>query len=132
MEIVIVMIIIVGLIALAVWVAAANEKNKNTLQKNIERLRDFNATKSLLDDGITIENNLKLKGILIDEKRHKIALVNHIDDIKIYGYKDILEVELIEDGASLMKSSSGSMIGRGIVGGAVSYTHLTLPTKRIV
>ncbi|MBN2249501.1 MAG: hypothetical protein JW682_04065, partial [Campylobacterales bacterium] len=68
MEIVIVMIIIVGLIALAVWVAAANEKNKNTLQKNIERLRDFNATKSLLDDGITIENNLKLKGILIDEK----------------------------------------------------------------
>lgn len=59
-------------------------------------------------------------GIAIDEKRCKICLVSLVDDnviTKIYTYKDILEVEILEDGFSFSKTSRGSQIGGMLLGG---------------
>ena len=48
------------------------------------------------------------------------------------GYKDLIEVELIaKQGSAFLKRQKGQLkIDNSIM--AVSYTHLTLPTKRIV
>ncbi len=85
-------------------------KKQDDLQKKIKRIRDFNATQRLINDD-------KTKGILIDSVRHKVCLISGVNSIRVYGYKDILDVELVEDGKSLMKTSSGSIAGRAIVGG---------------
>lgn len=98
------------------------KKDENTIEKNIKKIRDFHATKRLKDEygpGSIFLYGCKQNGLLIDEARHKIAVLKGAQNIKIYGYKDILEVELIEDGTSIVKTSSASAAGRAIVGGVL-------------
>lgn len=104
----ILLLLIIGFIVIIFMLP--KEVVEQKLKKNIKRIRDFDATQKILKEN-------ESKGILIDSNRHKVALIHGANNIKIYGFKDILGVELIEDGKSLMKTSTSSVAGRAIVGG---------------
>ncbi len=87
-----------------------DKKKEKSLQKKIKKIHSFNATQQ-------ITNYNASQGISVDERRQKISLIENGNNIKIYKFKEILEVELLENKKSLLKTSSGSMIGRALVGG---------------
>ena len=71
---------------------------------------------------IEVENNetQSVEKIIEKIKENKIIYVKN----KFYEYKNLLD-SITENGPAIILNSSGSS-------GTVSYTHLTLPTKRIV
>ncbi len=80
------------------------------LEKKIKKSHFFNATKK-----ISNYNNSQM--MAIDERRQKINFINLKNKTKSWNFKDILEVELLENGKSIITTSGASMVGRAIVGG---------------
>lgn len=85
---------------------------KDHLFSKINELNDFEFSKHILSDDL---NN----GIFIDEKRNKICLVDNEKNTNVYRYRDILEVEILEDGSSVTKMSRTSQVGGAILGGLI-------------
>lgn len=47
-------------------------------------------------------------------------MYNDLQNSNIYNAKDIIEIELIEDGNSIIKTSRGNQVGGALVGAAVA------------
>ena len=93
--------------------AVATSGRKKKLSVGIASLPDFSPTYQFSgSDGMA--------GLAVDDHRHKICLIRTIGAAvtnKIVDYKEILSVELFEDGASVTKTSRSSQIGGALVGG---------------
>jgi len=62
-----------------------------------------------------------LSGIAVDINQSKICLIKNSTMItkRVIGYRDIISVELFEDGDSISKTSRTSQIGGALVGGVL-------------
>lgn len=110
------LLLIIGvMVAAKIFVWFGKRYGRNSTVRSLTSMSDFTASHfQTSDDG--------LYGIAIDESRQKICLyqasATH-SATRILNYRDILEVEVAEDGAMVSRSSSGSMAARAIVGGVV-------------
>jgi len=60
-------------------------------------------------------------GIIVDDENNAICIMyNDLQNSNIYNAKDIIEIELIEDGNSIIKTSRGNQVGGALVGAAVA------------
>lgn len=78
------------------------------------RLPDFSPSQTLASpDGSAC--------IGIDTARNKLCLMTHatIGRARVIAHRDILSVEVFEDGASVTKTSRSSQLGGALVGGLV-------------
>lgn len=58
-------------------------------------------------------------GIIVDDKNNMICLMyNYLQKSDVYKADDIIEVEIIEDGNSIIKTSRGDQLGGALVGAA--------------
>lgn len=89
-----------------------NDKTKE-MESKLKSLPDFNPTQQIMGcDGNS--------GLAVDERRKKLCLItNNGTSVsqRIVYYKDILSVELFEDGTSVTKTVRSSQIGGAVVGG---------------
>ncbi len=109
------MIIIGGVIGVVSVIERAMNKNNNqkAIKNRIDKIPNFTISNILM--GTTGEN-----AIVIDENKAKICLAKKESSnisIKIYNFRDILEVEILEDGSSLTKTSRSSQVGGMLIGG---------------
>jgi hypothetical protein len=61
-----------------------------------------------------------MSGLAVDESRHKVCLIRSVGSTvtnSIVDYKDLLSVELFEDGFSMTKTSRSSQLGGALLGG---------------
>ena len=83
------------------------------MESNVKLLPDFSPTQQVMGcDGTS--------GLAIDEPRRKLCLIAHSGVAvtrRIISYKDIVSVELFEDGTSITKTVRSSQIGGAILGG---------------
>ena len=80
----------------------------------INNIKDFKVSKSILSNDST-------QALAIDETLTKIYILKSAwstTNNKVYSYKDILSVEIIENGNTITKTNRGSQIG-GVLVGAV-------------
>jgi hypothetical protein len=105
-------IVAIALAGLA-FVAWATRRERKRVAAALRALPDFTMTDGYAgDDGAS--------GIAIDAGRRKIAFVQQEFGrpvTRFFEYRDILEVEILEDGASVVKSSRASQVARGLIGG---------------
>lgn len=62
-------------------------------------------------------------GVAIDTKARRVCFFIHQYpnlEARVFNAQDILEVELNEDGTQVTKTSTGGVVGRALVGGAIS------------
>ncbi len=114
------LIVIVGAFFSIAISSVPYTKPENNMQKKNLRLKlrvmdNFDATQKVESWGST-------HTIAIDEKRKKISFCSTGETWKttkcmIYNYRDILEVEILEDGRSIIKTSRSSQLGGALVGG---------------
>lgn len=94
--------------------AKKKEEHQNYMYSESNKLKDIKATQSI--GSYTGECR-----VLIDKKKNKFSVVGYsqgkIIPTKVYNYKDLLEVEILEDGDSTIKTSRGSQIGGMLIGG---------------
>lgn len=107
-------IIAIGVIIGIAQIAATNAKKKD-MESRLNALSDFSPTQQIMGcDGNS--------GLAVDEPRKKLCLISNgavgVSE-RIITYKDILSVELFEDGTSITKTVRSSQIGGAIVGGLV-------------
>jgi hypothetical protein len=107
----IVIIIVAVIIGVIIQVANTNQKKK-TMEDAIKALPEFSVSQQIMScDGSS--------GIAVDQGRKKICLIANTMSTsnRIVSYKDILSVELFEDGDSITKTSRSSQVGGALVGG---------------
>jgi len=91
----------------------SNNKKRNEMVKEIQKLDDFDVSHSYMEANA-------INGIALDNSRHKFCLiVNELGkyNLSVYSYKDLLEVEVLEDGGSITKTARGSQLGGMLIGG---------------
>ncbi len=107
-------IIAIGLIGGIAQGIATNNKKKD-MESRLNALPDFSPTQQVMGcDGNS--------GLAVDEPRKRICLIINSGagiSERIISYKDILSVELFEDGTSITKTVRSSQIGGAVVGGLV-------------
>ncbi|OMD81180.1 hypothetical protein [Paenibacillus odorifer] len=60
-------------------------------------------------------------GIIVDDENNAICIMyNDLQNSNVYNANDIIEIELIEDGNSIIKTSRGNQLGGALVGAAVA------------
>ena len=108
---------------------ASSQPISNTLRPSVEESKNFDSTANLFLEG----DNLDALKLLQESYLNKVKLI-YIDPPYNTGSDFIYEDDFTESSASfLTKTSQVSERGDKLtVNRAVSYTHLTLPTKRIV
>jgi hypothetical protein len=88
-------------------------KKKQEMESKLKSLPNFNPTQQIMGcDGNS--------GLAVDEPRKKICLITNNGvsvSQRVIDYKDILSVELFEDGTSVTKTVRSSQIGGAVVGG---------------
>ena len=77
----------------------------------LESLPEFTATQDCISAELT-------SAVAIDEGRRKVCLYTNSRAL-VVPYRDVLEVELFEDGASITRTSRKSQIGGALVGGVL-------------
>ena len=116
--------ILIPLILIIVFMIFAEpiQNNKQKLKKIIEstlnNLSNFKSTQQVMDVNLEF-------GLAIDEEQNKICLLKITKgaseqpniSTKIIPYKDILSVELFQNGTSIKKTVRSSQIGGAVVGG---------------
>jgi len=114
--------LIVFVIMLIMYISS-NKSNKSVTQK--EERRNYMYSESYKFVGVRavqkIEDYSGESRIIIDEKKNKFYIIGCSQGkkipTKIYDYKDLLEVEILEDGDSITKTARGSQIGGILIGG---------------
>lgn len=104
-------IVVVSLVIVIVQVIVVS--NKQTAMKNkVERLPNFSSTQEVM--GCNGES-----GIAVDDRRRKICLITNRQTVsqRVLSYKDIISVELVEDGATITQTVRSSQIAGAVVGG---------------
>lgn len=100
--------------AIAVLNKVAGSKKKD-MESRLNALPDFSPTQQVIGcDGAS--------GLAIDEPRKKVCLIiNNSTGIseRILSYKDLISVELFENGTSVTKTVRSSQIGGAVIGGVL-------------
>jgi hypothetical protein len=100
-------------ILIAVVALSIQSNNRKAIDAGIAALPGFSAAfKVMSEDGST--------GIAIDQDAKKVCLSSKKGttlEHKVVGYRDLLEVEIMEDGHSITKTSRSSQAGNAILGG---------------
>lgn len=102
-------------VAVIVGIVQGNNisKRKQEMELKLKSIDDFNSTQQIIGcDGKS--------GLAIDEAQRKLCLItNNGKSVsqRVIDYKDILSVELFEDGTSVTKTVRSSQIGGALVGG---------------
>ena len=95
-------------------VAKRKEKHQNYVYSENSKLKDIKVTQRIG----TYPNESR---IIIDEEKNKFSTIGYSQGekipTKIYDYKDLLEVEILEDGDTTTKTSRGSQLGGMLIGG---------------
>ena len=86
------------------------KKRQEDWKKNFENLPDFKPTDSY---GTAMSEMT----ISFDDTRKKICFFNKAQKSFIYDYNKILQCELVVDGETYLKQSTGNTAGRAILGG---------------
>ncbi|MBZ0104616.1 MAG: restriction endonuclease [Sulfuricella denitrificans] len=112
--------IIIGIGAISIYLVndtvkkkKAMDSKKNEMDSKLKALPDFCPTHRIF-------GWLGQSGLAVDVTRKKVCLITNSDTDVFYrmiSYKDILSVELIEDGISTTKTSRLSQSGGAAVGG---------------
>jgi hypothetical protein len=105
------------LAVVAVFIAKAMKMAKESeqeLDSKLSSLPDFSPTQRYMGSS---DN-----GIAIDDARKKICLIKHgyekaLHSLRVISHKDIVSVELFEDGISITKTDRSSQVGGAVVGG---------------
>lgn len=105
----------IGLFVLALclvgfFAGAADNRRDNEIK---ERLAAEGFHASALYNGLSNK-----KGIAIDTSANKIAILNH-GVPRIFRYEDLLSVEVVRNGSSVLKTDAGSQVARAAVGGVL-------------
>ncbi|EMI11233.1 SHOCT domain-containing protein, partial [Anoxybacillus gonensis] len=89
------------------------ENRQKKMYEKLESIEGFQMSKSL----VSIHNNLT---IAIDNNSKQVAFVDLSENINLYNYRELLEVEVIEDGETVTKTSRSSQIGGALIGGLIA------------
>jgi ribosomal protein L37E/uncharacterized membrane protein len=88
------------------------EDKQKRMHDKLER-EGFQVSKSLA----SIDNNLI---VAIDNNSKQVGFVDLSENVKVYSYRDLLEVEVLEDGETVTKTSRSSQIGGALIGGLIA------------
>ena len=101
--------ILIGVIA-GIVKSVNNKKHKDESKIALDNLKDFKADNHYLSasSGISIG---------FDNQRKKICFLDKLHKPTIFEYNKILQCEVIEDGETILKSSTSGTIGRTLLGG---------------
>ena len=89
------------------------EDKQKRMYEKLESIDGFQTSKSLA----SIDNNLI---VAIDNNSKQVAFVDLSENVKVYSYRDLLEVEVLEDGETVTKTSRSSQIGGALIGGLIA------------
>lgn len=92
---------------------AADKGRQKALGARLHNLPDFTPTQAVLGAG-------GRSAIAIDEERRTIGMISEQESAfseRVISYRDLISVELFEDGNTITKTSRSSQIGGAIVGG---------------
>lgn len=99
-----------------VWLEFSEEERKNKLKKSI-KLND--TLRSIKGFFISQEYFSENEAIAIDEKSNQICIIDS-SRADVFLMKDILSVEIIEDGVQITETSRGSQLGGALLGGVLA------------
>lgn len=105
--------LVIVIIITTIFSDKQTKENFSKLDKAINNLENFESSKKYVFDNAE-------KAFLIDEKRKKMSLIeieNENVSTRMYDFHDLLEVEILENGESLTKTSRSSQIGGALLGG---------------
>ncbi len=115
MDILVVIVVLIAVFALIISITQriTASDNLKELSKRLYEIKDFDLTEAAVgDDGKT--------GVAYDENQKKICLIRKVGTDflqRVFDYKDILSVEILEDGNSNIKTDRGSQVGGALIGG---------------
>jgi hypothetical protein len=92
---------------------AAYKERREALDARLQNLPDFTPTQKVVGAG-------SKSAVAIDEQRKTIGLITENESgflERVISYRDLISVELFEDGNTITKTSRSSQIGGAIVGG---------------
>ncbi|SDJ43923.1 Short C-terminal domain-containing protein [Ferrimonas sediminum] len=106
--------VILGLALLAaVFQAWSRSSSKKQMRQSIEALAEFTPSQQLMaNDGNT--------GIALDESSQKLCVIRQgtlEPELALLEYRDLLSVEMFEDGLTVTRTARGSQIGGALLGG---------------
>jgi len=108
-----ILFVLVVVVASAVIQIALTSNKRKKMESNLNSITDFSPSEKIIGcDGNT--------GLAIDEQQKKICLImcnGPSATNKIIPYKEILSVEILEDGTTVTKTSRSSQIGSAAIGG---------------
>ncbi|MNB78990.1 hypothetical protein D3C81_1345880 [compost metagenome] len=101
----------------------SKQRAKTHEEESKQRMNKFK--KNIVEHGLQVSKKYisadMETAILLDEQSQKLGIMySKMKVTKTYAYKDILEVEIVEDGTTLIKTSRGSQLGGAILGGAIA------------
>lgn len=109
-----VLFIVAFIIAVIVSITI-NSKAKKAMSAELKTTPDFAVTQEIMGEDAKT-------GFAFDEVSSKICLISKDGKsitTRVMQYRDILSVELFEDGESITKTARGSQLGRVLLGGIV-------------
>lgn len=114
-------VVVIGLVALvafvAIFMARANNKHQEIDQK-LKSLPDFTPAVSIIQASLT-------SALAIDLERKKLAIVRALGNSAtewrhfIYPFDEIVAVELVRNGSSIIKTQRGSQVAGAAIGGVL-------------
>ncbi|MEK3719237.1 SHOCT domain-containing protein [Paenibacillus sp. FSL H8-0034] len=106
------------------WISNAKEKEQEREEKTNTRLNAFHGN-IRVNKGFNVSKKIIAAdldtAICLDEESKTICLMYAgMKTSKVYSYKDILEVEVVEDGNTITKTSRGSQVGGALIGAVLA------------
>ncbi|WP_419872928.1 SHOCT domain-containing protein [Candidatus Pristimantibacillus sp. PTI5] len=115
-------VILLVLIPFIAWLGDIENKDK---EKKVNELND--RYKNNLENHLDFKVSSSFKAvdyetsISVDESSKAICIMHSgLSNSKTFSYKDIIEVQIIEDGYTISKTSRGSQIGGAVIGGVLT------------
>lgn len=100
---------------------AEEKKKKSSLEAKISSLKEFTVSEKIIGS-----NSDCL--LAVDREKQKIAMVEFVNNSQktifvhqtiVVDYKDLLAVEIVEDGTTVSRALRGSQIGGAVIGGVL-------------
>ncbi|NEZ02212.1 hypothetical protein [Heyndrickxia shackletonii] len=116
--------VLLGFVFIGILIVS-NIKYDKKYRENIESSLEETLNQYGFVSDVSYLSDDYISGIAINESTQKLALLkrnarNQPFVFKTFDFNEVLESEIIEDGASITKTSRGSQIGGAIVGGALA------------
>lgn len=109
-----VIVFVAIVLGLGILAGIGEIKREKRLEEKLAALKDFTPTQKIMET----EGRY---GVAIDERRNKLCLIDaqYAKDIilDVLPYKDLLAVEIFEDGSTVTRTSRTSQIGGALIGG---------------